>query len=334
MNLKIEIHLSTKVMEWDIDYPKQNKISFPLDPKGNTIGINKIILNGIETNKFYNTSLLIDGSDVVLTSIHEVSMKGVFTLELDDLYILSHRSNNWHCATKKHDYIFQYEFTNDSFTNWYRDRDHKGFGKKFIPCFGCSNTYGSYQSASDTWPFQLSQRTGANYLNMGVSGSGVDGIYHNLKLLHKRKGFDQCLILFPNFERRVVRCAIDDKYMSIYSTVDLSHVTSEYSFCRNKRLLSKMQEVRDNIIKDVKNRYSKRFLNKIIDYCKQNNIDLFVSSWVDEVYQYLQQQRDKMNFTMLPRFPKLSLFTERADDGAHPHRKHYEYFADEIVKTL
>lgn len=331
MNLKIEIHLSTKVMEWDIDYPKQNKISFPLDPKGNTIVINKIILNGIETNKFYNTSLLIDGSDVVLTSIHEISMKGVFTLELDDLYILSHRSNNWHCATKKDDYIFQYEFTNDSFTNRYRDRDHKGFEKKFIPCFGCSFTYGAYQSTSDSWPFQLSQRTGANYLNMGVSGSGIDGIYHNLKLLHKAQNFDKCVILFPNFERRIVRCKIDDKYMSIYSTVDLSHVTSEHSFYRNKRLLSKMQEVRDNIIKDVKNRYSKRFLNKIIDYCNKNKIDLNVSSHHDDVYDYLKSQN---NINLLAKFPRLSLFTERADDGEHPHRKHHEHFANEIVKTL
>ena len=331
MNLKIEIHLSTTVVEWNIDYPKQNKISFPLDPKGDAIGINKIILNGIETNKFYNTSLLIDGSDVVLTSIHEVSMKGVFILELDDLYILSHRSNHWHCSTKKDDHIFQYEFTNDSFTNRYRDRDHKGFEKKFIPCFGCSYTFGDGQPASNTWPYLLSQRTGANYLNMGVSGSGIDGIYHNLKLLHKAQNFDKCVILFPNFERRIVRCKIDDKYIGLHNTVDLSSATSDYHFYRNKKLLARMQQVRDNIIKDVKNIYSKRFLNKIIDYCNNNKIELHVSSWDDDVYDNLKSQD---NLNLLGKFPKLSLFTERADDGAHPHRKHYEYFADEIVKIL
>ena len=330
MKLNIKIYLGLEEFEWNIEYPSVNKISFPVDPGHNTLKINKITLNGIETNIFYNTSFVIDDSDVVLKSVHEISKKGTFILQLDDLYIRSHRSHNWHCSTRKDDYIFNYEFTNNSFSDEYRDRDHVGFTDKFIPCFGCSITFGAYQPPLHTWPRLLAKKTGRNYLNMGVGGSGIDGIYHNLKLLHKRKGFDQCLILLPNFERRVVRCVVDDKYMSIHSTVDLSHVTSEYSFYSNKNMLARMQHVKNNIIKDEQNRYSKIFLAKIIEYCKSNKIKLSVSSWVDEVYEYLKSQ-DQVD--LLPKFPELSIFTERADDGLHPHMKHYEYFVDEIIKT-
>jgi hypothetical protein len=331
MNIELKIHLSTEIIERNIEYPTQDKISFTIDPGDQTVKVNKITLNDIETNIFYNTSFSIDDSDAVLTSVHEITKKGVYTLQLDDLYILSHRSNHWHCSELKEDFIFQYEFTRDSFTNTYRDRDHKGFKDEFIPCFGCSFTYGAYQPASDTWPYLLSQKTGRNYLNMGVGGCGIDGIYHNLKLLHKEQNFNQCVIMFPNFERRVVRCKIDDHYIGVHSTVDLIGPTSEYHFYRNKKLLDRMQKVRDNIVKDEENRYSKIFLAKIIDYCNNNKIKLSVSSQSDEVYDYLKLQD---NIDLLVKFPSMSMFTERGDDGQHPHRKHYEYFVKDLIKSL
>ena len=51
-----------------------------------------------------------------------------------------------------------------SFTNIYRDRDHKGFNDYFIPCFGCSFTYGEGQPDTDTWPHILAKKTDKNYL--------------------------------------------------------------------------------------------------------------------------------------------------------------------------
>ena len=325
MDLEVKIHLSTEIIQRNVEYPTQNKISFTIDPRDQKVKVNKITLNGMETNIFYNTSFSINDSDTILTSVHEITKKGVYTLQLDDLYILSHRSNNWHCSELKEDHIFQYEFTRDSFTNIYRDRDHRGFKDEFIPCFGCSFTYGAYQPATNTWPYLLSQKTGRNYLNMGVGGSGIDGIYHNLKLLHKQHNFNQCVILFPNFERRIVRCKIDGMYIGMHSTIDLSSATSEYHFYRNKELVSKMQKVRDRIISDTENWYSKFFLNKIINYCNDNNIKLSASSWDDEVHDYLQT---KDSIELINKFPELSLFEERADDGSHPHKNHYHYFTD------
>jgi hypothetical protein len=325
MAIEVKIHLSTEIIERNIEYPTQNKISFTIDPGDQKIKVNKITLNDIETNIFYNTSLLINDSDTVLTSVHEITKKGVYTLQLDDLYILSHRSNNWHCSNLKEDFIFQYEFTRDSFTNTYRDRNHTGFDKEFTPCFGCSFTYGEGQPDTDAWPHILAKKTDKNYLNLGVPGIGIDVIYNNLKLLHKKHKFNDCMILFPTFNRRIVRCKIDDLYFRISSTVNIHDATSEYQLYRNKEVIDKMTKVKESIVKDTNDRYSKIFLTKIINYCRKNNIRLMASSWDDEVYRYLQSQ-DHVN--MLCQFPKLSLFKERADDGQHPHKKHYQYFTD------
>jgi len=325
MAIEVKIHLSTEIIERNIEYPTQNKISFTIDPGDQKIKVNKITLNDIETNIFYNTSLLINDSDTVLTSVHEITKKGVYTLQFDDLYILSHRSNNWHCSNLKEDFIFQYEFTRDSFTNTYRDRNHTGFDKEFTPCFGCSFTYGEGQPDTDAWPHILAKKTDKNYLNLGVPGIGIDGIYNNLKLLHKKHKFNDCMILFPTFNRRIVRCKIDDLYFRIPSTVNIHDATSEYQLYRNKEVIDKMTKVKESIVKDTNDRYSKIFLTKIINYCRKNNIRLMASSWDDEVYRYLQSQ-DHVN--MLCQFPKLSLFKERADDGQHPHKKHYQYFTD------
>jgi len=325
MAIEVKIHLSTEIIERNIEYPTQNKISFTIDPGDQKIKVNKITLNDIETNIFYNTSLLINDRDTVLTSVHEITKKGVYTLQFDDLYILSHRSNNWHCSNLKEDFIFQYEFTRDSFTNTYRDRNHTGFDKEFTPCFGCSFTYGEGQPDTDAWPHILAKKTDKNYLNLGVPGIGIDGIYNNLKLLHKKHKFNDCMILFPTFNRRIVRCKIDDLYFRISSTVNIHDATSEYQLYRNKEVIDKMTKVKESIVKDTNDRYSKIFLTKIINYCRKNNIRLMASSWDDEVYRYLQSQ-DHVN--MLCQFPKLSLFKERADDGQHPHKKHYQYFTD------
>jgi len=331
VNLKVKFYLSTGTIERNIDYPSQNKISFTIDPGDQKVEVNKITLNDLEANIFYNSSLLIDDSDTILTSVHEITKKGVYTLYLDDLYILSHRSNNWHCSELRDDFMFQYEFTRDSFTNIYRDREHKGFDSEFIPCFGCSFTYGEGQTDTDTWPSLLSKKTGKRYLNLGVGGCGIDGIYNNLKLLHKKHKFDQCIILFPPFIRRMVRTKIEDLYLRVPSTLDLTVAPSDFHMFRNTLLSDKMKKVKESILHDIDNKYSKIFLNKIINYCQLNNVNLSVSSWDKEVYHYLESQD---HVTMLGQFPELSLFTERADDGRHPHRKHYQYFVDKIIDLV
>ena len=330
-------YTQNQYIEIDLDYPLENTVTFNannIELESANINIVKIELNSMPVNSFYNTSFEMRGNrwvtEEILTSISNITFNGIFKLDIDDLYVRSHRSNNWHCSPQKEDFVFQYEFTRSSFTDAYRDRNHTGFNKEFIPCFGCSFTYGAYQPDTDTWPYLLSQRTGKNFINLGVGGLGIDGIYNNLKLLYQKHKFNQCVILFPNFERRLVRCKIEELYFTIPSTVDIHTANSDYQFYNNQNVQKKMSQVKEKIIKDVENRYSKKILTKILNFCADNAIKLYCSSWSNDEYNHLKQLKVYNNLKLLPKFPELSMFKERADDGWHPHKKHYQYFVDQL----
>ena len=321
-------------IEHHLKYPLENIIEFEVnnvEAGSASIDIVKIELNKLKTNLCHNTSFEMQGNrwveEKTLTSISNISFNGTFRLRVDELYIGSIRSMYWHCSEFKEDFIFNYEFTRSSFIADYRDRNHTGFDKKFIPCFGCSFTYGEYQPDTDTWPYLLAQETKKNYINLGVGGSGIDGIYNNLKLLYCKHKFDQCVILFPNFERRIVRCKIDNLWFRIFSTVNILETDNTYCFYTDINLRKKMKITKEKIIKDIANRYSKIFLNKVINFCQKHNIQLYASSWDEDVYAHLQTHK---NLRLLPKFPALSMFEERADDRSHPHKKHYQFFVDQI----
>ena len=74
----------------------------------------------------------------------------------------------------------------------------------------------------------------------------------------------------------------------------------------------------------------KGIINKIFKLCKDKNIKFFCSSWNSEVYDYLKKNTDNV----LPPFPKLELFKERAVDGRHPSGKHYEYWVNQIHENI
>ena len=312
-------YTQNQYIEIDLNYPLEKTIMFDvnnIEAGSADINIAKIELNNIIVNSFYNTSFQMKGNkwitEETLTSISNITFNGTFKLDIDDLYIRSHRSSNWHCSTQKEDFVFVYEFTRSSFTAVYRDRDHIGFDKEFIPCFGCSFTYGQAQPTDATWPYLLSQKTGKNFLNLGVQGIGIDGIYNNLKLLYQKHKFNQCVILLPTFERRLVRSKIEELYFTVPSTVDIRTANVDYHFYNNQNVQEKITKVKEKIIKDIENRYSKRFLTKILNFCADNAIRLYCSSWSDDVYKYLKT------------------FIERAQDGGHPHKKHYQLFVNQI----
>lgn len=320
-------------IEQRLNYPNENEISFDVtnvENNSSNIEITKITLNELEVNKFYNTSFKMCNNrwvkEKTLTSISNICFNGHYKLCIDERYVRSHRAMNWHCSPHKDDFVYNYEFVQDSFDDGYRDRNHRGFEGVFIPCFGCSFTYGEAQPPDATWPFLSSQKFRKNFLNLGVCGLGIDGIYNNIKLLYKKHKFKECFILFPNFERRLVRCKINHAWFKIPSTVNLDTTKSFFSFYNHPQLRKKMEIVRQKIIKDTKNQYSKKILEKIKNFCKNNSIELYCSSWSDEVYEYLSISKD---INLLTKFPKINTFTERAEDGVHPHKKHYQLFVDQ-----
>ena len=329
--LNIEIRFSNYVFKKTINYPAERSVEVVFDNGEYPIDVLEIKINGMVVNPYYNTKFLIANSNTVLQSIGTIKKNGTYILYIDDLYLRSNRSKFWHCSPQKKDFIFNYEFTRDSFVDTYRDRNHLGFDQPFVPCFGCSFTYGSHQPDIDTWPYLLSKKTNKNFLNLGVGSCGIDSIYNNLTLLYQKHAFKEAIILFPIFERRVVRAQIEDLWIRVSTVVRIKEETSAFSFYSDQKLKKEWQRAADEIIKDINNRYSKKFLSRLVRFCQRNDIKLHCSSWSSEVYDHLKTLD---HVSLLPRFPELYMFKERADDGRHPHRKHYQYFVDQIADLV
>ena len=62
----------------------------------------------------------------------------------------------------------------------------------------------------------------------------------------------------------------------------------------------------------------------IIDLCNEHKVECWLSTWDHLMYEHIPNRH------RLPVFPRLTTFTERASDNAHPHRKHYELFVKNI----
>jgi hypothetical protein len=332
-NIKIKKNI---VIEQKLNYPTENIASFEVEnvfAGSASIDITKIEMNGIETNVFYNTSFEMKNNQYVknekLTSINAISFNGLFRLELDDLYINSHRSQGWHVSKNKKDFIFHYEFTNNNFSNVYKDRNYIGFDSYFIPCFGCSFTYGPFHKEKESWPFLLAQETGKKFLNLGVCGAGIDLIYNNLTLLYSKYKFKECVILFPPFERRVIKNTINNLYFNFPNNLETKD--NYFYFFHDINIKKQIIKVKEKILKDNNNIYSKKILYKIIKFCNNKNIKLFCSSWSNDVYDHLQNNN---NIVLLPTYPNLNIFTERSNDNAHPHKKHHVFFVNEIKKII
>ena len=325
MKLEIKIDFSTGSIIKDIDYPSQHKIEIDFKDVTQPILVKALTINGLSANQYYNTSYK-NKNNITKTSIGSIEDNGTYILTIDDLYLKSLRSGNWHISADDNDYIFTYEFTNDSFTDIYRDRDHIGFDKTFIPCFGCSFTYGEDQKSEQAWPHLLSQKTKNNYVNLGVSGAGIDVVANNLFKLYSQKKFQKCVILVPNFARRIVQQQVENLHVRIPNTVDLP----QNKFCYLSNLATEKKRIQQLIVKDLNDDYSKKKTQDIILFCKNKNIELWMTSWDDDVYSFLQS----LNVNTLPKFPNLNIFEERTDDGMHPHEKHYQYFVDSIVDFL
>ena len=131
------------------------------------------------------------------------------------------------------------------------------------------------------------------------------------------------------FGRRLIKCKVDDFYVKFPSTI-YHNVDNKFHFWSNPLLKETAKQVFDDIVNDTKNEYSKKILNDLVNFCKENKITLYASSWDNDVYNELK----KHSLVLLPKFPKFDQFEDRADDGLHPHKKHYQLFVDQISTFL
>ena len=337
-NKKIDIISTNIVIEDEI----QNNNIFEFDVSNiaggsSTIFIQKILINGVEANLFHNTIFIMKNNEYIenkkLTSIQRIDFGGTYQLKIDDTYLEPLRSQHWHVSNSNFDYIFNYIFCEDVFDLIYRPRNYKKILSDSICVLGDSFTYGSGLDNLDTWPVLLEEKIKVPVMNLAVAGAGIDLIYNNYKKLIKEYNFKKIIINLPNMERRLIRCRLEkNKFYKVPNSFTPTDSDNPWLYANYKTIKSGRKKVEKYIINDIDCFYSKKILKKLINLSKQQNIKTFYTSRDNLTYSYIKSNYTDAN--ILPHYPQLTLFRDRAKNGTHPARIHNEYFVKEIINLI
>jgi lysophospholipase L1-like esterase len=188
-----------------------------------------------------------------------------------------------------------------------------------IFCIGDSFTVGEFVDKQDNWPAILSLKTDADNVNIGSVGLSADGCFLNTKYVLDTFKPKIIICLLPTRLRKIFKFKFLDFYgfisIGIHTNLKMPTIFKDYIEKIKKELLDD-QYTKNNWIDSCKN---------IIEYCHYKNVKCFISTWDESMYEYIPED------VRLPRFPDLKMFKERATDGSHPHKKHYELFVESIL---
>jgi len=203
--------------------------------------------------------------------------------------------------------------------------------------FGCSITFGQHIARKDTWPHIFEEKINTPVLNFGTPGSGIDGIWQNIRISHKEWQYENIIIVFPNFHRRMASIKINDFYLRWPVVVNNSHPTpwdwDHYGdpigsgLNLDPKLIDKKSEkVLREIVEDKDSTYSKSILDQIIDFCESNFRSCLYATWDIDVGEYLKQKSIK--------FDRYDITGPKASDGIHPTRFQNKKFVDTISSRI
>jgi len=192
-------------------------------------------------------------------------------------------------------------------------------------CVGCSWTTKSWCASGYDWPSLLSLAVGEKVNNLGVNGLGADGCFKNVQYILKN---------FKDVKKIV--CLLPSKYRRLFQFEFLGN-TGHIGIIANggtdflSKLPAQFREEAEQVFRESMDEEKSTELwisscNQIIESCKENNIECWISTWdnSDNLYEAIPQD------VRLPRFPRLDMFDQRGSDGVHPHGLHNQYFVKQI----
>ena len=204
--------------------------------------------------------------------------------------------------------------------------------------FGCSITFGQHIPKEDTWPYLFGEKTETSVLNFGTPGCGIDGIWENIKSSSQEWKYDNVIVLFPDFHRKIAKIKIKDYYFRWPVVLTNSHPTPwEWEHYRDpigsnlnidpKLVDEKSEEVLRELVEDTNSTYSKSIIDHIIDYCESNFRSCFYTTWDTDVAKYLSQKSIKQ-------LDRYDVTGPKASDGVHPTRFQNKNFIDTISSRI
>ncbi len=195
-----------------------------------------------------------------------------------------------------------------------------------IAAYGCSFTYAPNMSQEKTWPYLLSLKKNNIIPNFAVPMGGIDAIYLNIKKSFLDYKIKKIIVLFPNFERKLLRFFRNGYYFKYPVSVNTKWKFDDICYLTSKEMKNQIETVKKSILKDENNYYSKRVLKKIVKFCENSGINFYFSSWNQAVYEYIFKNYKK---NCLPYFDN-NWFKERSVSGFHPSELHYNKWVNLI----
>jgi hypothetical protein len=250
--------------------------------------------------------------NVLLKNYNEIHFNGKLTLQFFKQWF---ECNILQGAYINNNRRFLHQYVTDYTDNNLRCKTEK---KDYnILCFGCSFTYGSGVGDEDTWPYLLGKKLNVSVGNFGTAGMSIHGCLKQTLYGLKNYNANKIIILLPNFQRMLYKFKFLDNsafYNFTCGSVDTKHLYKFFNY-------------QEQVVRVLKN--SIRNGKKIINYLNNLDKNIYLTSWDNEVYASIPDGTNK-----LPKFPDLNTFNERAIDGQHPHKKHYELFVKSIFPYI
>ena len=299
-------------------------------------------------------------SDYDIKNCFEICFNGDLSLSLT-----KNKSRIFWCpyyfSDKKDDFVFRNWYLDDYESDTipydggpgtakknYMNEPHHYYDKNLkysFACFGCSVTRGTGLTNKQIWTNLIDK----NNINLAVAGLGFDGIFLNLKNAMKKFQFDKVVILLPNFERRLVR--IKFPKMNAYCRITVNTNTLDWHhsrlkhwawqnigiWCDNEQLekwkkIYKKKAV-DMVMGFKDNAFSKRVLDRILRLLKQSDKQFYLSSWDEEVYNYLVNMGSIAD-NVLPFFKKIDYAIDNCHPGPLSHAGWVNIIKEKIINRV
>ena len=198
------------------------------------------------------------------------------------------------------------------YVNWY----DTSFTDEEVFCVGDSYTYGNGVERHETWPSMLNGKV----CNFGSCGLSLDGCLRNIKyIIENSNNVKKIICLLPPPARKL----FEFEFLNSKCVIP---ITVNSNFILPNQLQSELEQfIKHQIVLDDLDFNWTKTCDDIIDLCNKNKIQCWLSSWTGSNFHDMIPNRYR-----LPKFPAIKSFTERANDNAHPHRKHYELFVKNI----
>ena len=161
----------------------------------------------------------------------------------------------------------------------------------------------------------------------------MDSCLTNLANAYRLYKIKTAIVLFPVMNRKLLKFGKKDLFFQMpvgpHSEWPYDEFISQNYFSRQfiKDMISK---TRKEITNDLDQQYSKQKILLVKDFCSENDIKLFVSSWDQLTMKFLEKNHD---FNLLPLYD-MTVTKERAVDNEHPCEAHNIDWVSKIATSI